>query len=95
MAIGAEWHSDGGARGRGFAGVHRLVEQRALIAPEATAVVDDGVETSYRDLDRRANRLARHLLALGIGPERRVGVLLERSLDMICALLAAPTPRPP
>ena len=41
----------------------------------------------YGELDKRANQLAHHLVALGVGPEVPVGVMMERSLDLIVALL--------
>ncbi|HSK75747.1 MAG TPA: amino acid adenylation domain-containing protein [Thermoanaerobaculia bacterium] len=56
-------------------------------SPEAVAVVFEGESLTYRELDRRANRLARHLRALGVGPEARVGLLLERSVDLVAAVL--------
>ena len=46
-----------------------------------------GVVMTYRELDRRANQLAHRLVALGVGPEVPVGVMMERSLDLIVALL--------
>ena len=47
-----------------------------------------GSKLSYAELDKRANQLAHHLVALGVGPEVPVGVMMERSLDMFVALLA-------
>ena len=44
-------------------------------------------EVSYRELNERANQLAHHLRSLGVGPESPVGILLERSLEMVVALL--------
>ena len=46
-----------------------------------------GVVVTYAELDRRANQLAHRLVALGVGPEVPVGVMMERSLDLIVALL--------
>jgi amino acid adenylation domain-containing protein len=69
--------------------VHRLFEEQARQAPERTALVANGNrEISYSALDARANRLARQLLSLGVRPETRVGVALERSPEMIEAFLA-------
>ena len=56
--------------------------------PGAVAVSHDGEQLSYGELNARANRLARHLRTLGVGPDVRVGVCAERSLEMVVALLA-------
>ncbi|WP_164013943.1 non-ribosomal peptide synthetase [Pyxidicoccus trucidator] len=67
--------------------LHSLIEAQVERTPEAEAVRFEDTALSYRELDRRANQLAHHLRALGVGPETRVGVCLERSLDLVVALL--------
>ncbi|HJX29845.1 MAG TPA: condensation domain-containing protein, partial [Thermoanaerobaculia bacterium] len=67
--------------------LHELVAAQAERSPTAPAVVFEGESLTYGALDRRARRLARTLRLLGAGPERRVGVLMERSLDVVVALL--------
>ncbi|MBF0428041.1 MAG: amino acid adenylation domain-containing protein [Magnetococcales bacterium] len=56
--------------------------------PEATAVIFNDKSLTYGELNAKANHLAYQLIELGVGPESLVGVLLERSLEMIIALLA-------
>ncbi|MFB7442506.1 amino acid adenylation domain-containing protein [Streptomyces mirabilis] len=65
-----------------------LFEEQVERSPEAAAVVFEGVELSYGELNARANRLARLLVEQGAGPERFVAVALPRSLDLVVALLA-------
>ncbi|MFD0409498.1 amino acid adenylation domain-containing protein [Kitasatospora sp. NPDC127116] len=65
-----------------------LFEQQARRTPGAVAVVAGDTELTYAGLDRRANRLARRLAALGVRPETLVGVVAERSPELIAALLA-------
>ncbi|MHC8406522.1 non-ribosomal peptide synthase/polyketide synthase [Pseudomonas sp. TMB3-21] len=68
--------------------VHQLIETQAVIRPDATALIFNDVELSFDQLNRRANQLAHRLRALGIGPEERVGLAMQRSPDMIIGLLA-------
>ena len=68
--------------------VHELFEAQAATSPAAVAVSCEGEQLSYAELDAQANRLARHLRTLGVGPDVRVGVCLERSVEMVVALLA-------
>jgi non-ribosomal peptide synthetase component F len=65
-----------------------LVEAQVDRAPDALAVQAGRERLSYRDLDQRANQLARHLLSLGAGPRTPVAVCLEPGLDLAVAVLA-------
>jgi amino acid adenylation domain-containing protein len=68
--------------------LHELIEARADVTPDATAVEFENRTATYGELNRQANRLAHHLLAQEVGPEDLVGVCLDRSIDMLVALLA-------
>lgn len=68
--------------------IHQAIEATAARIPDATALVHRGVEISYGELNRRANRLAYHLLGLGVGPGIPVGLCAERCPELIVALLA-------
>lgn len=68
--------------------IHQLVEAQAERTPEAIAVVFGDERVTYAELNRRANQLAHYLKQLGVRPESRVGILLERSVEMPVALLA-------
>src|SRR6266545_1013584 len=67
--------------------VQELVEEQARRRPGEVAVEVGEEVMSYGELDRRANRLGRHLRRLGVGPEVRVGLSLERGLEMVVGLL--------
>ncbi|MEA2828664.1 MAG: hypothetical protein QOG43_3103 [Actinomycetota bacterium] len=69
-------------------GVHHLVARQAARTPLRTAVEFEADHLSFHDLDERANRLAHHLIGLGVGPGVLVGVCVERSLEMVVGLLA-------
>ncbi|AHH97300.1 non-ribosomal peptide synthetase [Kutzneria albida] len=65
-----------------------LFEEQVRRTPDAEAVVTEGSTLSYAELDRRANQVAHRLIRLGVRPEDRVGVLVERSADLVVAELA-------
>ncbi|MER8672390.1 AMP-binding protein, partial [Mesorhizobium sp. M1156] len=68
--------------------IHELFEQQVRQAPEAVAVVHEDEALSYGELNARANRLAHHLIALGVKPDQPVAICLERSLAMVVGVLA-------
>ncbi|WP_199520521.1 AMP-binding protein, partial [Kitasatospora sp. MBT63] len=68
--------------------VPALVERQVADTPDDVALVHEGAELTYAELNARANRLARHLVALGAGPERIVALALPRSVELVVALLA-------
>jgi amino acid adenylation domain-containing protein len=82
-----EWNATardywGGAR------LHRLIERQVAQTPDSPALVFDGRELTYSEMNRRANQLARMLRRRGVGPDVLVGVFAERSFEMVVALLA-------
>src|SRR3954462_4562909 len=76
------------ARAGALPAVHRLFEAQVARTPEAVAVACGGQLLTYRALDGRADRLARPLRPLGVGPETLVGLCLDRSTELVVALLA-------
>ncbi|WNG56874.1 amino acid adenylation domain-containing protein [Archangium gephyra] len=68
--------------------IHGHFEAQARLTPNAIAVQEGEQRLTYRELDERANQLAWHLRSLGVGTETMVGLLLERSTDMVVAMLA-------
>lgn len=64
-----------------------LIEEQVARTPQAKAVASEQGWLSYQELNERANQLAHHLRTLGIGPEMRVGVCLDRSLETIVGIL--------
>jgi len=68
--------------------VHQLIEEQVERTPEQVAIVSADQQLSYRELNVRANQLAHHLRSLGVGPEVSVAVYMDRSVEMVVALLA-------
>ncbi|WP_224242167.1 non-ribosomal peptide synthetase [Hyalangium gracile] len=67
--------------------VHRDIEAQAERTPDAIAVSFEGTHLTFRQLNQRANQLAHALRARGVGPESRVGLCMERSLELVVAIL--------
>jgi amino acid adenylation domain-containing protein len=67
--------------------IHQIFEEQVDRTPEAVAAVFESEQLTYRQLDRRANQLANHLRALGVGPDVPVGVCVERSIEMVVVLI--------
>ncbi|MGH7773246.1 MAG: amino acid adenylation domain-containing protein, partial [Candidatus Binatia bacterium] len=81
-----EWNSAASDYPKGHC-IHWLFEEQVEQTPDATAVVFEDKQLSYRELNGRANQLARYLRSLGVGPETLVGIYVERSPEMVVALL--------
>ncbi len=83
-----DWNRTG-AEARTDAAFHRLFEERVAGSPEATAVVAGDTELDYRELDRRANRLARRLVEVGVERGDRVGLCMDRSPELVVGMLGS------
>jgi amino acid adenylation domain-containing protein len=66
--------------------IHQVFEAQAKRTPDRIAVVFEGEQLTYKELDQRANQLARYLQSIGVGPETLVGIFVERSLEMVVGL---------
>ncbi|QHE95541.1 amino acid adenylation domain-containing protein [Pseudomonas cannabina pv. alisalensis] len=67
--------------------LHQLFEERVAQHPDALAVVDEAGSLTYGELNVRANRLAHYLIGLGVQPDDRVAICVQRSLEMVVGLL--------
>lgn len=67
--------------------IHRWVEEQVEKTPDAIAVLFEETKLTYGELNQRANHLAHYLIGLGVGPEIRVGICVERSLELIIGIL--------
>ena len=87
-----EWNDTRQEFPRGLC-LHQLIERQAAQTPDAIACIQAGenqqndLRLTYRDLNARANQLAHGLRRRGVGPGQRVGIYIERSLEMIIGLL--------
>ncbi len=79
---GSKLPLDGGAT------LHQLFEQQVSRRPEAVALTCDGVSLTYAQVNARANRIARRLIDYGVKPEALVGLCLDRTNEIVIAILA-------
>src|SRR5262249_40483446 len=68
--------------------LHRLFEAQATRRPEAVALTCEGRSLTYAELNSQSNRLARQLVQLGVKPDTLVGLCLDRSIELVIAILA-------
>ncbi|MFP3114379.1 amino acid adenylation domain-containing protein [Streptomyces sp. Iso 434] len=78
----------GPRRPRSPLAAHQLFARQAALRPDAVAVATAERQLTYGELDRRANRLAHHLRALGVGPDVPVALFLERDLELLVGMVA-------
>src|ERR1041384_997395 len=84
--IFVEWNSNNpGVSEQKF--VDQLLEEQAWKTPGSIAVISQGQQLSYSELNARANQLAHHLISIGVGPETLVGISVRRSVEMLVAML--------
>src|SRR5690606_22509403 len=83
------WNADVGGWAASATAVHDLFEAHARRSPDALALWFEGRTLTYRELDARANQLARRLVSNGVGPDDIVGICVHRSIEVIVAILAA------
>ncbi|TCP59052.1 amino acid adenylation domain-containing protein [Tumebacillus sp. BK434] len=69
--------------------LHQLFEAQVERSPDAIAVVFEDQQITYRALNNRANQMAQFLQAFGVGPDERVGIFMDRSPDLLTAMIAA------
>ena len=67
--------------------IHELFEEQVERQPETVAVIFENRQLTYRELNRRANQLARYLQKVGVGPDVLVGICMERSVETVIGLL--------
>lgn len=67
--------------------IHQLFEFQVKLTPDAIAVIFEGKQLTYQELNSQANELAHYLKTLGVGPEVLVAACVERSLEMVVGLL--------
>ena len=67
--------------------IHERFERQAVATPDAIAVSFEDERLTYRELNEQANKLAHYLRSLGVGPETCMGILIERSLEMVVTIL--------
>ncbi|MEO1375225.1 MAG: amino acid adenylation domain-containing protein, partial [Cyanobacteria bacterium J06635_10] len=67
--------------------IHQLFAAQVEKTPDSIAIVDENQQLTYQELDIRSNQLARYLIKLGVKPEKRVGICVQRRIDMVIGLL--------
>ena len=81
-----EWNNKKIERPLGV-GIHQLFEKNAVNTPDAIAVVDTERSLTYYELNKRANKIAHRLIKLGAGPDKIIGILLDKSVDLMASVL--------